>query len=310
MAKKDHKDLISLRIELTHLLNEFDNQSLSDNTRVKVLVLVNVFKQLREIGKSLLIPQVKSSARDRILQYFKQYPETILSGDEFLVISGIQEYARRIRELKVQFGWSIISGNSAREIINDGTDPETARLLHQMGPDDYMLLSIDQDREAALRWNTANSLRKQKIGAREKLLAYFRQNIGQKITSDELRYVSNDKSEWARRIRELRTEYGWPIVTKSSGRIDLAVGIYILEEDRQSPEHDRKIADNSRIEVLRRDKYSCTQCSWNQSEWNRASPRHLELHHIKHHSKGGDNSIDNLITVCTVCHDHIHRIEK
>ncbi|WP_139153108.1 HNH endonuclease, partial [Enterobacter kobei] len=33
----------------------------------------------------------------------------------------------------------------------------------------------------------------------------------------------------------------------------------------------------------------------------------LELHHIEHHADGGENTLDNLITLCNVCHDEVHR---
>jgi hypothetical protein len=33
---------------------------------------------------------------------------------------------------------------------------------------------------------------------------------------EELKYLAKDKKEWARRVRELRTEQGWPIVTKKT----------------------------------------------------------------------------------------------
>jgi hypothetical protein len=42
-----------------------------------------------------------------ILYYFKKYPTVITNGDEFLVISGIQKYKRKIRELKVQKSLSL-----------------------------------------------------------------------------------------------------------------------------------------------------------------------------------------------------------
>jgi len=129
------------------------------------------------------------------------------------------------------------------------------------------------------------------------------------VTNEELKYLAKDRSEWARRVRELRTEYGWPVVTQNTGRPDLEVGVYLLEADRQSPEHDRRIPDPVKKEVLRRDGYKCTVCKWSHSEWNRSDPRHLELHHKTHHVDGGDNTESNLITVCTVCHDEIHRNE-
>jgi len=176
-----------------------------------------------------------------------------------------------------------------------------------MGPSDYILLSPQQDRDAAHRWNLANEIRRESISVRDKILKYLRVNVGQKVTGEELKYLAKDRSEWARRVRELRTEFGWPVVTQNTGRPDLEVGMYLLEADRQSPEHDRHIPDPVKRDVLRRDSYKCTLCKWSHEEWNRSDPRHLELHHKKHHAKGGDNTESNLITVCTVCHDEIHR---
>ena len=111
-------------------------------------------------------------------------------------------------------------------------------------------------------------------------------------------------------VRELRTEHGWPIATKTTGRPDLGVGVYILQADRQSPKHDRGIPDDVRRAVLRRDGYKCKSCGWSHDEWNPSDPRHLELHHITHHVKGGANVEENLKTLCTVCHDKVHREEK
>ena len=96
-------------------------------------------------------------------------------------------------------------------------------------------------------------------------------------------------------------------MTRNSGRPDLNVGVYLLEADRQSPEHDRQIKDIIKSDVLRRDEYKCTKCNWSHEEWNRSDPRHLELHHVKPHAEGGENTKDNLITLCTVCHDDVHR---
>ena len=119
--------------------------------------------------------------------------------------------------------------------------------------------------------------------------------------------MAKDRTEWARRVRELRTEFGWPIVTKNTGRPDLDIGVYLLEADRQSPEHDRYIPDRIKREVLRRDRYECQNCGWSHEEWNRSDPRHLELHHIEHHVNGGENILENLLTLCIVCHDEIHK---
>lgn len=224
-------------------------------------------------------------------------------------MSGIQEYARRVRESRVQFGWAIASGVTIKEILEDEAE-EVPDELKDMTPSEYVLLNTEQDREAALRWNAANTIRKQRGSVREKILKFLRENVGRGVTSEELRYVAGDKTEWARRVRELRTEFGWPVATKSTGRPDLGIGVYILQADRQSPEHDRHIPDDVRREALRRDGYRCCACSWSHNEWNPSDPRHLELHHVKHYARGGENIKENLTTLCTVCHDKLHRKMK
>lgn len=214
-----------------------------------------------------------------------------------------------MRELRVQFGWAVASGVTIKEMSED-QDADIPNELMAMKPSDYVLLNELQDRDAAHRWNVANTIRKERGSVRDKILKYMRANVGKPVTNEELRYVAGDKTEWARRVRELRTEYGWPVATKSTGRPDLSVGVYVLQADRQSPEHDRHIADDIRREVLRRDGYKCQNCNWSHEEWNPSDPRHLEIHHIKHHAKGGANVKENLKTLCTVCHDKIHRNEK
>lgn len=296
-----------IRKELQELLANFEKELKTDRLRDKVLSLVPCFNHLRDLGKSLIPSTIARSARARILHYFQKYPAIIISGDELLVVSGIQEYARRVRELKVQFGWLIVSGLTAKQMLEENEFPLSNIDVTAMGPSDYILLSQQQDRDAAHRWNLANEIRRENISVRDKILKYLRANVGQKVTGEELKYLAKDRSEWARRVRELRTEFGWPVVTQNTGRPDLEVGVYLLEADRQSPEHDRLIPDTIKREVLRRDDYKCTICNWSHKEWNRSDPRHLELHHKKHHAKGGDNTENNLITVCTVCHDEIHR---
>ena len=303
-------DSESIRKKIKALIDNFEFELQQKDLRKKVLALIPVYHNLRNLGKSLISITDASSARERILFYFKKYPRTVINGDELLVVSAIQEYARRVRELRVQFGWAIINGVTAKEMAAENEFPIGNIDISKMKPDDYILLSETEDRDAAHRWNIANEIRKRKDSVRSKILDYFKQNVEKPVTGEELRYVANDKTEWARRVRELRTEFGWPIVTKNTGRPDLSVGAYLLESFRQSPEHDRKIPDPVRGAVLRRDNYRCVQCGWSHDDWNRSDPRHLELHHKKQHVKGGENTEENLITVCTVCHDQIHRKKK
>ena len=310
-AKPKQPDLEILRRKVEELIRNFAANLRTSDLRPKVLALIPIFKELRNLGKALIPAKYASAARDRILYYFQKYSKTVISGDELLVVSGIQEYARRVRELRVQLGWAIASGVTIKEMCEIEAD-DIPKELTKMKPNEYVLLRPELDRDAAHRWHLANTIRKEQGSVRDKILKFLRSNVGRGVTNEELRYVAGDKTEWARRVRELRTEFGWPIATKTTGRPDMDVGVYILQADRQSPEHDRTIPDDVRREVMRRDNYKCqnSNCGWSHKEWNQSDPRHLEIHHIKHHAKGGENVVENLTTLCTVCHDKIHRSEK
>ena len=302
----------AVRKDLVALLEDFQKHLECGDLRDKVLALVPCHRLLRDLGCSLIPKEDACSAKGRVLAYLRKYPFTIISGEELAVVSGIGEWARRVRELRVESGWAILSGMTAREMSEVGEFPIEGLNVSQMKVEDYILVSEAEDRDAAHRWNVANEIRKQNgIGVREKILSYLKENVGKPVTGEELRYVANDKKEWARRVRELRTENGWTVTTKQTGRVDLPVGVYVLESLRQLPEHDREIPDDVRVEVLTRDGHCCTACKWHHGMTSPSDPRHLlELHHLKHHVHGGENTAKNLITVCNVCHDKIHREAK
>ncbi len=287
--------------------------------RSKVIALVPAFHKLRDLGSSLMPVDDGRAAMDRVIAYFKRHPKMILDGDELMVVSGIGEWARRLRQLRKESGWWIYSGVTFKDMSEDedakadaddvkkllGVDPASIR------PDQYVLMREDPDRDAAHRWHELNRIRKSNASVTDKIINYFRLNVGQQITGEELRYLAKDRNEWARRSRELRTEAGWPISTKSSGRPELPVGVYVLEEDRQSEPHDRGIKDPVRVEVLERDGFKCVECGWSRDMLSRDDPRKmLELHHIQHHKDKGLNTAENLTTLCNVHHDEVHRTER
>lgn len=289
------------------LLSNFEVELQSDELRDKVKALVPAFQLLRELGSSLIPKEEASAARDRILAYFRKYPLMVIDGDELMVVAGIQDWPRRIRELRREFGWPIASGVTLQEMFSEEEILPEALGTISLRPDQYILVENSQDREAALRWHTANEIRRRPLSVRDRLLLFLKENVRHPVTGEELRYVANNSTEWARRIRELRTEYGWPIATHTTGRPDLPVGVYVLEQDRQTHLHERSISDAVRRKVLMRDNHSCTNCGWSHKDWDKSDPRHLELHHVVHHAHGGTNDESNLITLCIVCHDEIHR---
>lgn len=298
----------TLRRDLIDLLDDFENRLQTGDLREKVLALVPAIHKFRDLGSSLIPQEIAQSAQNRILRYFLTYPNEIIGGDEIAVVSGIQEYARRIRELRVELGWKIYSGETLKEIYESEIfDVALQKKFAHIKRDEYATTDVRQDRDAAFRWNRANAIRREKTSSRDKILAFLQENVERPVSGEELRYVSGNASEWARRLRELRTEQGWSIASKASGRADLPVGVYVLESLRQLPPHDRTIPDAVRRRVLERDRFQCVECGWSYERACPADPRHnLELHHKKSHAEGGENVVENLTTLCNVCHDRKH----
>ncbi len=61
---------------------------------------------------------------------------------------------------------------------------------------------------------------------------------------------------------------------------------------------DPELYERLREQVLRRDGWRCQRCG---------ARSNLEVHHKEFRSQGGDDSEQNLITVCSACHDCLHR---
>lgn len=227
MARRPkQKNPEELRLRLIDLLINFEIHLRKSSLRDQVRELIPANYLLRDLGASLSSGEDQLTARDRVLAYLRRFSTTIIDGDELMVIAGISEYARRIRELRVQEGWPIISGVTANELREAGEEErlEGEDPLPRLRPDQYLLMEDRQDRDAAFRWNRANQIRRGNASVRNKLLQFFRENVGQRITSEELRYVAGNVTEWARRTRELRTEDGWPVITRQTGDPSLPVG--------------------------------------------------------------------------------------
>lgn len=74
----------TLRQKLEKLIKNFETDLRSGELRPKVLALIPIFRNLRNLGKALIPPEYSSAARVRILFYFRTYPGTIINGDELL----------------------------------------------------------------------------------------------------------------------------------------------------------------------------------------------------------------------------------
>ena len=144
---------------------------------------------------------------------------------------------------------------------------------------------------------------KLRLGARAKLRAYFLSNLGRVMDSGELREVAGGISEWARRVRELRTEEGYLILTHND-RSDLKPGQYLLETPKPAPAFERSVSKETRAFVLDRNGFTCQMCGAVAGEPHPFDPtRKTRLHigHIIDKSLGGTDDPANLRAICSVC---------
>ena len=265
--------------------------------RGKVLLLAEINKGVRALGLSQCRSDGISggSAREDIKEYLLRHVGAVIDSAELEVVAGISEFARRIRELRVEHGFKIATGNSV--------DSFTGINLR---PDQYMLISAEPDVDSKRKWDAINRIRRQGGSATDRILALLKDNLSDVVTSEQLAYVSQI-SEFGRRTRELRTEQGYSIATRYTGRPDLNNGEYVLQTlDRFADEHDRHIPENDQRAVYERDANRCRACKWERKMWTRQDPRFLELHHMIEHRRGGANTQDNLVVLCSKCHDDVH----
>ncbi len=125
------------------------------------------------------------------------------------------------------------------------------------------------------------------------------------MDSDELRRASGDASEWARRIRELRVEEGYQILTHND-RSDLKPGQYLLENEKPVPAFERGISKETRALVLDRNGFTCQMCGAVAGEPHPSGDgRRTRLHigHIVDKSVGGGDEPSNLRALCSVCNE-------
>jgi hypothetical protein len=222
----------------------------------------------------------------RILAYFLSRVGQVVHGEELAEASDIHEWARRVRELRVEDGYEIT----------------------EMGSSTYRLESSQPNLKRAEIWKTANVIRRQPGSGMERIAALLDASVGDVVNREQIDYVGKI-AEASRRVRELRDEHGWPI----DSHVDdptLGPGEYRLTsndpDDRRDPLQ-RLYPEGLRQRVFERDDYTCQICGRNRIKAEAAGDTrfYLEIHHkvavadeLAAMPKPERNDIDNLITLC------------
>jgi hypothetical protein len=217
-------------------------------------------------------------------------------GEELAAASGIQEWARRVRELRVEDGYEIA----------------------ELGSSTYRLDSAEPNTEKARQWQLANEIRNSGGSALRRVGRFLEASVGEVVTREQIDYVS-DIAEGSRRVRELRDEHGWPIASHVDEE-DLEPGEYRLLSadlaDRREPSQ-RLYPEKLRQRVFERDDYTCQVCGRNREMAVAAGDLrfYLEVHHrvavadeLADLPRDELNDMSNLVTLCHS--DHLKETRK
>jgi 5-methylcytosine-specific restriction endonuclease McrA len=147
---------------------------------------------------------------------------------------------------------------------------------------------------------------------KERIRRFLLANIGNVVTSIQVRDAAGiSVSEWARRVRELREDEHWPILTHHDSA-DLRPGQYLLQEvppERSAVKFARSISAKLRAEVLdgRGLDLICQMCGLTPGEFDADTGRRVHLHIglIKDKSLGGKDELSNLRALCSLCNEGV-----
>ncbi|MBA3866397.1 MAG: HNH endonuclease [Solirubrobacterales bacterium] len=237
-----------------------------------------------------------SGAKAKILAYLRQRVGQVVQGEEVAEVSGIGEWARRVRELRVEDGYEIT----------------------EVGSGAYRLESAEPNLGRAETWNVENEIRRREGSGMDRIAALFEARVGEVVDRKQIDYVSKI-AESARRVRELRDEHGWPI-NSYIDEPDLGPTQYRLtstdSNDRRDPLQ-RLYPESLRQQVFERDGFTCQICGRDRVKAETVGDTrfYLEVHHkiavadeLEALPKSGRNEISNLMTLCHA--DHFEETAK
>lgn len=144
-----------------------------------------------------------------------------------------------------------------------------------------------------------------RVGGKEKIRQFLLANIGRVIESHELQAAAGGAVQYSRRLRELREQDRWPILSHNDSA-DLKPGQYLLNEmppEKTGVVFAGGISAKLRAQVLDRNGFTCQMCGLTPGDIDPSTNRKVRLHlgHIKDKSLGGKEELSNLRALCSTC---------
>ena len=147
--------------------------------------------------------------------------------------------------------------------------------------------------------------KERRVGSKRLLLEYFSRHLVEVLTAAELQRAAGGASEWGRRLRELRDEEGYDIKSHKDD-LTLKPGQYRLDSLTRRDVTRRAIDNRLRAKVMAE---AAGICQWCGAVAGKPHPEHpervttLQASHIIDKVKGGADSLNNLIALCSFCNE-------
>lgn len=234
MARKAQtSDITDLIETMKGLVAELSGRMEAPGIGERVGHLVQIQHALRDLGAHVgasLTDGAAASGRARVLAYLRAQVGQIVHTDELLIVSGIGDYARRIRELRTEEGWPIISGAAVRDIRDDlqRRGASQAGAPGTMAIEEYVLIEDARDEDAPRRWDLAGELKGADRPPADLIREYLEASRGKRVSGEELRYVADNTAAWTHALSTLAGQ-GLAICGYNARAGDLPVGLYVLE---------------------------------------------------------------------------------
>ncbi|MDO8119719.1 hypothetical protein Q6346_00155 [Isoptericola sp. b490] len=186
---------------------------------------------------SVAVPR-PGGAQRAILEHLESCVGEWVPGGELAAVAGIGEWARRVRELRVEQGYEI--------------DEERGH---------YRLRHLEPDLARRARWETVTAIRASGGEPIDRVRMLLEQLVGHVMTAEELGRAARSRDA-ARLARLLRAEEQMPI-EMSGDADDLAAGEIRLTSTREAyllPPSQTLFSEELRARVFGRDRHTCSVC--------------------------------------------------
>lgn len=206
-------------------------------------------------------PRRNGGAQSAILDHLRLHLGQWVAGDELAAVSGIGEWARRVRELRVELGYEI---------------------EEQRGH--YRLTAAAPDEARRARWQTVTEIREAKVGTpNDRARQLLERLVGQAVSLDDLSRAARAKDA-QRLARELREVEQLPVEMPGDAP-DLGAYAVRLPSSREAfrlPPTQRLYGDELRARIFRRDGHRCSRCGHDHSSVRSTPemPFYLLIRHV------------------------------